>query len=215
MNATRQTREAILSIVEVYPAAIGASAIAAPKEASEQDLVARMATGDQSALRELMRRNRARVHRFVLRMLHDSDRIEEVVNDTFMAAWRQAGKFERRSSVATWLLAIARNRALSARNEGRRREEALDDEHAATLVDERATPDVIIEQRDGAAVLRRLTARLPANQARLIDLIYYRGKSVREVAQMVGIPDNTVKSRTFLARRRLAALLAAEGIRCG
>ena len=171
-----------------------------------------MANADQSALRELMRRNRARLQRFVGRMLYDRDQIDDVVNDTFMAAWRQAGKFERRASVATWLLAIAKNRALSMRQEHRRREEALDDDYAATLVDHRDTPDMVLEQRDGAKVLRRLTAELPVHQAQLINLVYNQGKSVREAAAIVGIPDNTVKTRMFLARRRLASLLAAEGI---
>jgi RNA polymerase sigma-70 factor (ECF subfamily) len=129
-----------------------------------------------------------------------------------MAAWHQAAKFERRASVATWLLAIAKNRALSMRQEHRRREEALDDDYAATLVDHRDTADMVLEQQDGAKVLRRLTANLPAHQAQLINLVYYQGKSVREVAAIVGIPDNTVKTRMFLARRRLASLLAAEGI---
>ena len=61
-------------------------------------------------------------------------------------------------------------------------------------------------------MLRRLTASLPAHHAQLIDLVYYRGKSVRQVAAIVGIPDNTVKTRMFLARRRLASMLAGEGI---
>ena len=201
-----------MSIVEAYPAALHTIRVAAPQLPSDQDLVARMADGDQSALRELMRSNRARLQRFVGRMLYDRDQIDDVVNDTFMAAWRQAGKFERRASVATWLLAIAKNRALSVRREHWRREEALDDDYAATLVDHRDTPDMVLEQRDGAKVLRRLTAELPVHQAQLINLVYNQGKSVREAAAIVGIPDNTVKTRMFLARRRLASLLAAEGI---
>jgi len=179
---------------------------------SDQDLVARMADGDQSALRELMRRSRGRLQRFVARKVNDRDQIDDVVNDTFMAAWRQAAKFERQASVATWLLAIAKNQALWMRKKHRWREEALDDDHAATLVDHRDTPDMVLEQQDGAKVLRRLTANLPAHQAQLINLVYYQGKSVREAAAIVGIPDNTVKTRMFLARRRLASLLAAEGI---
>ena len=172
-----------------------------------------MADGDQSALRELMRRNRGRLQRFVARKLDDRDQIDDVVNDTFMVAWRQAAKFERRASVATWLLAIAKNRAWSMRQQQhRRREQALDDDYAATLADHRATPDKVLEQQDGAKVLRRLTAHLPAHHAQLINLVYYHGKSVREVAAIFGIPDNTVKSRMFLARRRLATLLSAEGI---
>ena len=201
-----------MSIVEAYPAALHTIRVAAPQLPSDQDLVARMADGDQSALRELMRRNRGRLQRFVTRLLNDRDQIDDVVNDTFMAAWRQAAKFERRASVATWLLAIAKNRALTMRQEDRRREEALDDDYAATLVDHRDTADMVLEQQDGAKVLRRLTANLPAHQAQLINLVYYQGKSVREAAAIVGIPDNTVKTRMFLARRRLASLLAAEGI---
>lgn len=201
-----------MSILEAWPAALHTILVAAPQLPSDQDLVARMADGDQSALRELMRRNRGRLQRFVARKLNDRDQIDDVVNDTFMSAWREAAKFERRASVATWLLAIAKNRALSMRQEHRRREEALDDDYAATLVDHRDTADMVLEQQDGAKVLRRLTTNLPAHQAQLINLVYYHGKSVREVAAIFGIPDNTVKSRMFLARRRLATLLSAEGI---
>jgi RNA polymerase sigma-70 factor (ECF subfamily) len=97
-----------------------------------------------------------------------------------MAAWRQAAKFERRASVATWLLAIAKNRALTMRQEDRRREEALDDDYAATLVDHRDTADMVLEQQDGAnKVLRRLTANLPAHQAQLINLVYYHIRASR------------------------------------
>ena len=201
-----------MSIVEACPAAPHTIRVAAPHSPSDKDLVARMADGDQSALRELMRRSRGRLQLFVARKLNDRDQIDDVVNDTFMAAWRQAAKFEGRASVATWLLAIAKQRAWAMRRQDRRREESLVDDHAATLVDHRDTPDMVLEHQDGAKVLRRLTTNLPANQAQLIDLVYYHGKSVREVAAILRIPDNTVKSRMFLARRRLAILLSAEGI---
>jgi RNA polymerase sigma-70 factor (ECF subfamily) len=201
-----------LSIVEACPAARHTIGVAALRLPSDQDLVARMADGDQSALRELMRRNRGRLRLFVARRLNDRDQIDDVINDTFMAAWRQAAKFEGRASVATWLLAIAKKRAWKMRQQHRRPEESLDDDHAATLADHRDTPDMVLEHQDGAKVLRRLTANLPANQAQLINLVYYRGKSLREVAAILRIPDNTVKSRMFLARRRLATLLSAEGV---
>ena len=184
----------------------------APRGPSDQELVKRMARGDQNALRELMLRHRGRVQRFTGRFLQDRDRIDDVVNDVFVAAWRQARAFEQRASVVTWLLAIAKFRAMSAYTEYRQREEAFDEAAAAALVDHNDTPDVVMEQVDRAKLLRRLTASLPAKQARLIDLVYYRDKSVREVAAIVGIPNNTVKTRMFLARRRLAVLLAAEGL---
>jgi len=210
MDATHANWEAIVSIVEAHPAAeriIPSTSCALP----DHHLVVRMARGDQNALRELMRRHRSRVQGFAARMLSDRDQIDDVVNDTFVAAWRQAAKFEQRASVTTWLLAIAKNRALTTRKERRWREETLEDDQAAQIVDHSDTPDVVVEQKDGAKMLRRLTSSLPAHQAQLIDLVYYRGKSVREVAAIVGIPDNTVKTRMFLARKSLAALLCAEG----
>ena len=80
-----------MSLVETCPSAIrGISGVAVPEAPSDQDLVERMANADQSALRELMRRNRGRLQRFVTRLLNDRDQIDDVVNDTFMAAWRQA-----------------------------------------------------------------------------------------------------------------------------
>lgn len=212
MDATHATWEAALSIVEADPAQELANRAAIPCVPSDLQLVHRMAGRDQNALRELMRRHRARVQRFAARILSDRDQIDDVVNDTFVAAWRQAACFEQRASVATWLLAIAKYRALNTRKEHRRREEALEDDQAAKLVDQSDTPDIVVEQKDGANLLRKLTAMLPKQQARLIHLVYYHGKSVREVAAIVGIPDNTVKSRMFLARKRLAILLAAEGI---
>ena len=202
-----------MSIVEAYPALRGdVRPTAGVPLPSDHDLVDRMADGDQSGLRELMRRHRSRVQRFVGRMIRDRDLADDVINDTFVAAWRQAGSYQQRASVVTWLLAIAKNRALTARNGHRRNEEALDDAHACTIADHSDTPDVVVERKDGAKMLRKLTAMLSANQAELIDLFYYHEKSVREVAKIVGIPDNTVKTRMLLARRRLALLLAAEGI---
>jgi DNA-directed RNA polymerase specialized sigma24 family protein len=89
----------------------------APRGPSDQELVNGMARGDQNALRELMLRHRGRVQRFTARFLQDRDRIDDVVNDVFVAVWRQARAFEQRASVVTWLLAIAKFRAMSAHSE--------------------------------------------------------------------------------------------------
>ena len=105
----------------------------APRGPSDQELVNRMARGDQNALRELMLRHRGRVQRFTGRFLQDRDRIDDVVNDVFVAAWRQARAFEQRATVTTWLLAIAKFRAMSAHSEYRQREEAFDEAAAAKL----------------------------------------------------------------------------------
>ena len=106
-------------------------------------------------------------------------------------------------------MAIARYKALSARERRTLPTEPLDEMAAATLVDSAPRPDAMIEREDTARVLRRCLAALPAEQAVLIDLVYYRDKSVKEAALLTGVPENTVKSRMFLARKKLAAMLEA------
>jgi len=181
-------------------------------DASDDALISRMARGDQAALRTLVTRHHARIARFILRFAGDRNLVEDLVSDTFFAAWQQAPHFENRSSVATWLLAIARYKALSTRQRRSVPTEAMDDTVTASVADPTARPDDAYEHKDSARYLRRCLAALPAEQAMLIELVYYRDKSVKEAAILAKIPENTVKSRMFLARKKLSVLLAAADI---
>jgi RNA polymerase sigma-70 factor (ECF subfamily) len=174
-------------------------------------LIRRIANADQAALRIFMKRHRAGLMRFIQRFIADQRLAEDIVSDAFVAVWQRARHFESRSSVATWLLAIARYKALSARNRGHLVTVALDDETAATLVDP-GRPDIMLEQKDSARFLRQCLVRLPAEQMLLIELVYFRDKSVKEAAIIAGIPENTVKSRMFLARKKLAVQLMSVGV---
>src|SRR5947209_2105506 len=131
----------------------------------------------------------------------------------FYDVWRQAGRFEGRSTVSTWLLAIARFKAISALR--RRRDEGLDEEATAAIEDLSDDPATALEKKDKSAMLRKCLAGLSAEHREIIDLVYYHEKSVEEVAEIVGIPENTVKTRMFYARKRLAELLKSEGIERG
>ena len=115
-----------------------------------------------------------------------------------------------RSTVSTWLLAIARFKAISALR--RRRDEELDEEAAAAIEDLSDNPATALEKKDKSAMLRKCLAGLSAEHREVIDLVYYHEKSVHEVAEIVGIPENTVKTRMFYARKRLAELLKSEGV---
>jgi RNA polymerase sigma-70 factor (ECF subfamily) len=181
-------------------------------EPSDDVLIKKMAQGDQAALRTLVTRHHARIARFILRFAGDRNLVEDLVSDTFFAAWQQAPHFENRSSVATWLLAIARYKALSASQRRSVPTEAMDDFVAASVADPTAGPDDEYEHKDSARYLRRCLAALPAEQAMLIELVYYRDKSVKEAALLAKIPENTVKSRMFLARKKLSVLLAAADL---
>src|SRR4030081_2699643 len=129
-------------------------------EPSDDVLIKKMAQGDQAALRTLVTRHHARVARFILRFAGDRNLVEDLVCDTFFAAWQQAPHFEKRSTVATWLLAIARYKALSARERPAIPTEPLDDVAAATLVDSSQRPAPLIEREDQARLLRRCLAAL-------------------------------------------------------
>jgi RNA polymerase sigma-70 factor (ECF subfamily) len=125
----------------------------------------------------------------------------------------QAGRFEKRSAVSTWLLAIARFKALSALR--RKPDEELDEEAAEAIEDPADNPAVTLAKKDKSAEIRKCLGGLSAEHREVVDLVYYHDKSVEEVAQIVGIPENTVKTRMFYARKKLAELLKAAGIERG
>jgi RNA polymerase sigma-70 factor (ECF subfamily) len=150
------------------------------------------------------------VFRFVVRLVRNEATAEDVISEMFLDVWRQAGRFEGRSAVSTWMLAIARFKALSALR--RRPDEELDEETAGAIEDPSDDPGTVLEKKDKSAMLRKCLMGLSAEHREIIDLVYYHEKSVEEVAEIVGIPENTVKTRMFYARKRLAELLKAAGI---
>jgi RNA polymerase sigma-70 factor, ECF subfamily len=180
---------------------------------SDEELIGRIASGDRLAMQVLFARHHLRVFRFVLRLVRDESVAEDLISEVFLDVWRQAGRFEGRSAVSTWLLAIARFKALSALR--RRPDEELDEEKAAGIEDPSDSPETALEKKDKSTLIRKCLMGLSAEHREIIDLVYYHEKSVEEVAQIVGIPENTVKTRMFYARKRLAELLKAEGIERG
>ena len=169
---------------------------------SDDVLIGRIATGDRLAMQVLFARHHVRVYRFVLRLVRDELVAEDLISEVFLDVWRQAGRFEGRSQVSTWLLAIARFKALSALR--RRPDEELDDEAAEAIEDPSDDPEVALDKKDKSAAIRKCLEKLSAEHREIIDLVYYHEKSVEEVAQIVGIPENTVKTRMFYARKTIS-----------
>jgi RNA polymerase sigma-70 factor (ECF subfamily) len=182
----------------------------APKALSDEALVALIAAGDKTAMRTLYVRHSARVFRFLLRAVDNAATAEDLVSETFIDVWRQAGRFEARSKASTWLLGIARHKALSSLRQ--RRFAQLDDGDFALVPDQSENPEAHAQRQRGAALLRECLRQLPPAQREILDLIYYHEQSIADVARIVGVPENTVKTRAFYARKRLAELLAERGI---
>jgi len=174
---------------------------------SDEALIKRIADRDQLAMRTLFARYRVALYRWLLRLVSDTATAEDLLSEVFLDVWRHAAVFEGRSSVSTWLLAIARNKAISARR--RRPEVELNDELTSTLADPADDPELMLEKKDREEVLRRSVAQLSHGHAEIIDLVYYHGKSVNEVAEVMGLNAATVKTRMFYARKKLAELAAA------
>ena len=173
---------------------------------SDEALIAAIAAGDRAAMRILYNRHQIRVFRFAVRLVDDAASAEDVVSEAFIEVWRQADRFEGRSSVSTWIMSIARFKALSVRR--RRQEIELDEKVAETVADQYSTPEQILLETDRRAQLRACLSQLSPDHREIIDLVYYHDKTIEEVAEIVGVPKNTVKTRMFYARRRLAQLLA-------
>jgi RNA polymerase sigma-70 factor, ECF subfamily len=170
-------------------------------------LIRRIAGGDRLAMRTLFGRYRVNLYRWLLRLVGEEALAEDLLSEVFLDVWRQAASFEARSSVSTWLLAIARYKALSARR--RRPDAELDEAIVSTVADPGDDPELVLQKKNRAELLRQSLAKLSPEHGEVIDLVYYHDKSVREVAEIVGAPEATIKTRMFYARKKLAELVAA------
>jgi RNA polymerase sigma-70 factor (ECF subfamily) len=182
----------------------------APKTLSDEVLIALIAAGDKNAMQTLFSRHSARVFRFLQRIVDNAATAEDLASETFVEVWRRAGRFEGRSKASTWLLGVARHKALSSLRQ--RRFDQLDEGTAALVPDPSDDPEMRLQRQSSAAVLRDCLQQLPPAQRELLDLIYYHEQSLADVAQILGVPENTVKTRAFYARKRLAELMAARGM---
>ena len=177
---------------------------------SDTELIGRIAKQDQSAVEVLFARYQVRVFRFILRKVRSEAVAEELTNEVFMEVWRNAARFEGRSSLSSWILGIAHNRSISSLR--KRRESELDEDAAGAIADNADDPEVSAQKSDKGALLRACMERLSDEHRTIVDLVYYHEKSIAEVAEIVGIPQNTVKTRMFYARKKLSEFLMEAGV---
>jgi RNA polymerase sigma-70 factor, ECF subfamily len=185
-------------------ATVPAVAATAGETSSDTILIERLAAGDKLAMQALFARHRTSIYRWLLRVSNET-LAEDLLSEVFLDVWRQAGRFEGRSSVSTWLISIARFKALSARR--RRTEAELDEKIETTVADPANDPEAALQEKNRGDLLRRALTRLSPEHREIIDLVYYHDKSVDECAHILGIPAATVKTRMFYARKKLAELV--------
>jgi RNA polymerase sigma-70 factor (ECF subfamily) len=184
--------------------------IIAAQATSDNMLLESIVEGGRNAMHIFYSRHNLRVYRFVLRIVRNATLAEDLTSQVFLDVWRTARQFERRSQVSTWLLSIARFKALTALRQ--RRHEDIDQEHVLEIADQSDTPETSLERNKTSAILRACIAKLSAAHREIINLVYYHEKSVEEVGAIIGIPQSTVKTRMFYARKQLADLLRGAGV---
>ncbi len=182
---------------------------ATSQAADEIELIRRIAAGDRAAFESAYRLYFPRLTRFVARLTRQADVIEEVVNDTMVVVWQQANRFRGDSRPSSWVLGIAYRTTLKRlRNQGRRPEEGLT--AALHLVDPRE-PEASLARRQAGERVRRAIERLSPEHRAVIQLTFFGDYAYREIAEIVGCPVNTIKTRMFHARKRLERLLRTMG----
>jgi RNA polymerase sigma-70 factor (ECF subfamily) len=172
----------------------------ATRNQRENELLARVATRDAAAFKELYLLYHRRLARFLMRLTSRYDLAEEIINDTFWIVWQRADTFRGASQVSTWILGIAYRRGLKTLQKIRPMVAADD-------VDLEAQADESSGQEELSEWLGVALARLPPEQQMVLELAYHLGHSCEEISVIMQCPVNTVKTRMFHARRKLKTIL--------
>lgn len=177
----------------------------------DQALVARVAAGDRQAFELLFNAYGERVFRYAHRLISDVTKSEEVTNDVMLEVWKTAARFEGRSKVSTWILGITRHLALNAVR--RKKLDTVDLDDTPGIADEDLTPAAVEHDRDVLKeALGGALGKLSTDHRDVIELTFFHGCNYQEIAEIVGCPENTVKTRMFHARKQLKGLLRAAGL---
>jgi len=185
---------------------------------SDLDLAAvqRMAGGDGAALADLYDRHGRSVYGLAARILGDPAEAEDLTQDVFTLAWKNASRYDpARGAVAAWLLVTTRTRAIDRIRARRSRPQGGADDDGrkmAAIPDAAPSVDVIVASSQDAARVRDALTVLPPDQRDALDLAYFQGLSHSEIAERTGIPLGTIKTRIRTGLQRLREAMAADGV---
>ena len=168
----------------------------------------KIATGDEQALEELYRFFESRIYAFALSRLNNPHAAGDILNEVMMAVWRGAGHFQGRSSVLTWVMGIAHHKIIDhLRTRGKYESEDLNPE---TPIEPDQDVDHIIIRFQEAAHLRKALDDLTDEHRQVLHLAFYEDLSGREISQIVGCPESTVRTRIHYAKKSLKSWYANQ-----
>jgi RNA polymerase sigma-70 factor, ECF subfamily len=180
-------------------------------DGSESDLLAAVAAGKQSAFDRLYSLYEQRVFQYVCTLVYNSALAEEIVGDTMMAVWRGAGTFSHTSRVSTWIFGIARHKALDAMRRTGRQQREVDLDGATELPDTEESPLEGVQRKQAASLTQRALAGLSREHQEILRLVFYEELPYEEIAALLSIPTNTVKTRVYYAKQHLKQQLERLG----
>jgi len=167
--------------------------------------------GQQPAFERLYRLYERRVYQYVHTLVYDPALAEEIVGDTMLAVWRGAGTFAATSRVSTWIFGIARHKALDAVRRSARRQHEVDLDGATGFPDPRDRPDEDVLRDQVTKLTQQAMAALTREHQEVLRLVFYEELPYEEIATILGIPTNTVKTRVYYAKQRLKDQLERQG----
>lgn len=175
------------------------------QDAMDLELLQRVATKDKVAFEALYARYNSQLSRYLTRLVRRPELVEEIINDTMFVVWEKAAGFEGRSKVSTWVTGIAYLKGIKALD----RLKTMPEQRAENLgeVDELEEKTNIINRLGLDDWLSNGLDLISEDQRSVVELTYFSGYSYQEIADIMDCPVNTVKTRMFHARRRLAKLL--------
>ena len=177
--------------------------------AVEAALVAQVAAGDVHAFETLYQRYEKRVYHYIATFLRDHSLAEEVVGEVMLALWRDARHFAHRSRISTWILGIARHKALDAvRRNGRAAHTAIPMDDLPDLPSPEETALDSIQREQLGTAMRHALSALSADHQEILRLVFYEELPYEDIALVLSIPENTVKTRVFYAKQQLKRHLA-------
>ncbi len=180
----------------------------------DHELLAAVAAGDRSAFERLYERFEKRAFQYALSIVRDRFVAEEVLVDAMTSVWHGAARFGGQSQVSTWILGIARHKALDALRRKMRSSQDEPLEESGELVDPLDTPAQSAERSSTSDLARRALALLSADHQEIVRLAFFEELPYEDIATLLSIPVNTVKTRVHYAKqhlkRHLAELAPAE-----
>ena len=171
----------------------------------DEVLVSQVAAGDKAAMRALYLRHAETAQRFVQSRLRDQFEVADIVHTTMLEVWRTAGRFKGRSSVRSWILSIARNKTIDHIRKSARVDVSEPDE---TIPDDAPDAEAVMAAVQDSARVRACVENLSPQHRSAVHLAFFQDMSYGEIAEVEGVPEGTIKTRIYHAKKLLMRCLS-------